>query len=99
VKHLTPLKTIRAKCLDCSCNQPKEVRLCPCFDCPLWGYRMGVRPMHKRAQEANEEARVEKLRGSPLINCSNAVETSAGSKQEELTLQKRQKVSEDTEGY
>ncbi len=60
---------------------------------------MGVRPMHKRAQEANEEARVEKLRGSPLINCSNAVETIAGSKQEELTLQKSQKVSEDTEGY
>jgi len=62
--QLTPIKAIRHKCLDCTGNQPKEVRLCPCFDCPLWGYRMGVRPMHKRAQEVNEEARVEKLRGT-----------------------------------
>ena len=28
-KVLTPMKAIRAKCLDCSCYQPKEVRLCP----------------------------------------------------------------------
>jgi hypothetical protein len=60
--RLTPIKTIRAKCLDCSCDQPKEVRLCPCFECPLWGYRMGVRPDHKRALEANLAAREEKLR-------------------------------------
>ena len=97
--RLTPIKAIRAKCLDCTGNQPKEVRLCTCLNCPSWGYRMGVRPEHKRALEANEDAEREKLRGSPMINCSNEVETSAGSKQEELTLQKRQKVSEDTEGY
>jgi len=60
---------------------------------------MGVRPEHKRALEANEDAEREILRGSPMINCSNAVETSGGSKQEKLTLQKRHKVSEDTEGY
>jgi hypothetical protein len=97
--RLTPIKAIRAKCLDCTGNQPKEVRLCTCLSCPSWGYRMGVRPEHKRALEANEDAEREKLRGSPMINCSNAVETSAGSKQEELTLQKSQKVTEDTERY
>jgi len=41
---LTPMKAIRAKCLDCSGNQPKEVRLCPVTTCALWPYRMGKRP-------------------------------------------------------
>ncbi len=62
--RLTPIKAIRAKCLDCTGNQPKEVRLCTCLSCPLWGYRMGVRPDHPRALEANEDARVETLRGT-----------------------------------
>lgn len=44
MKHLTPVQAIRAKCLDCSCQQPKEVRLCPVTRCPLWPYRMGKRP-------------------------------------------------------
>lgn len=26
---MTPMKAIRAKCLDCCCGQAKEVRLCP----------------------------------------------------------------------
>ena len=97
--RLTPIKAIRAKCLDCTGNQPKEVRLCTCLSCPLWGYRMGVRPEHKRALEANEDARVEKLRDSPMINCSNAMETNNGLKKENSTLQKSQKVTEDTERY
>ena len=41
---LTPLKAIRAKCLDCMCDQLAEVRLCPCKDCPLYPYRMGRNP-------------------------------------------------------
>ena len=41
---LTPMKAIRAKCLDCCCGQRNEVRLCPCADCPLYPYRMGHRP-------------------------------------------------------
>jgi hypothetical protein len=40
----TPIKSIRAKCLDCTCNQPKEVRLCQVISCPLYPYRMGKRP-------------------------------------------------------
>lgn len=43
-KILTPLKAIRAKCLECSCGQAKEVRLCILKDCPLYPYRMGKRP-------------------------------------------------------
>lgn len=41
---ITPMKAIRAKCIDCSCGEKKEVRLCPIEWCPLWPYRMGKRP-------------------------------------------------------
>lgn len=41
---LTPIKAIRAKCLDCCCNQRAEVRRCQIDDCSLWPYRMGRRP-------------------------------------------------------
>lgn len=41
---LTPLKAIRAKCKDCTCNQNVEIRECPITDCPLYEYRMGHRP-------------------------------------------------------
>ena len=44
---LSPLKAIRAKCLDCMADQPAEVRLCPCEDCPLYPYRMGHNPNRK----------------------------------------------------
>lgn len=41
---LTPVKAIRAKCLQCSCDQPIEVRLCQVKTCALYPYRMGHRP-------------------------------------------------------
>lgn len=40
----TPLKAIRAKCLDCMSGSAHEVRLCPSSDCPLYAYRLGKRP-------------------------------------------------------
>ena len=43
-KGLTPFKSIRAKCYDCSCHQPKEIRFCTVVACPLWPYRHGHRP-------------------------------------------------------
>ena len=51
---LTPIKAIRAKCLDCCCGQKQEVRLCPITDCTLHPYRMGHRP--KSEQENAEQA-------------------------------------------
>lgn len=54
---MTPLKTIRAKCLDCTGGERREVRLCTAYACPLWPYRMGKRPEHPEAQRANQEAR------------------------------------------
>ena len=40
----TPIKSIRKKCLNCACYQPKEVRLCTIIDCPIYPYRLGHRP-------------------------------------------------------
>ena len=51
MKTHTPMKAIRAKCLDCSCQQPKEVRLCTVKKCPLWPYRMGKRPKKEAPKE------------------------------------------------
>jgi hypothetical protein len=44
---LTPLKAIRAKCMDCSDMSAKEVRLCPCKECPLYPFRFGKNPSRK----------------------------------------------------
>lgn len=41
---MTPMKAIRAKCLDCCCGSAHEVKLCPCQDCPLWPFRFGTNP-------------------------------------------------------
>lgn len=44
---LTPIKAIRAKCLECSGNQPSEVRACLIFECALFNYRLGKNPNRK----------------------------------------------------
>jgi hypothetical protein len=45
----TPLlKAIRAKCLDCCCDQPSEVRKCTAFGCALWPFRMNANPFSER---------------------------------------------------
>lgn len=43
----TPLKAIRAKCLDCTNNQNNEIRDCPIVQCPLYDFRMGHNPNRK----------------------------------------------------
>ena len=43
---MSPLKAIRRKCLDCSCYQPSEVRLCEAIGCPLWPFRAGRHPYY-----------------------------------------------------
>ena len=39
--HISPIKAIRAKCIDCCCGQISEVRNCTAVNCPLWAFRMG----------------------------------------------------------
>lgn len=52
----SPIKAIRAKCLDCSCNQINEVKLCPIENCPLYPFRLGKNPFYKR--KMTEEQRL-----------------------------------------
>lgn len=42
---LTPIKAIRAKCIDCCCGDKKEVRECSITECSIWPYRLGKRPV------------------------------------------------------
>ena len=44
MKVLTPIKAIRAYCIECSGGMTKEVKLCTAEKCPLYPYRMGKRP-------------------------------------------------------
>ena len=44
---LTPIKAIRARCLDCCCGSAKEVELCHIPDCSLYPYRFGKNPKLK----------------------------------------------------
>lgn len=56
MKDITsPLKAIRAKCLDCCCDQTTEVKLCPASTCPLHPFRFGKNPFRKR--ELTDEQR------------------------------------------
>ena len=56
MKSITPLKAIRAKCLDCSAWQPAEVRKCPMEDCSLFPYRFGKNPGLQGKRKGNPEA-------------------------------------------
>lgn len=47
MRKLTPLKAIRAKCLDCCCGSAYEVKKCASGDCPLFSYRFGKNPSRR----------------------------------------------------
>ena len=53
-KRLTPIRAIRAKCIDCCCGSSQEVELCPCTDCPLYIFRFGKNPNVKLSDEERE---------------------------------------------
>jgi hypothetical protein len=60
MKVLTPLKAIRAKCLDCCGGSANEVKLCEIEDCPLFPYRFGKRPVRVRRGIATRPSLPEK---------------------------------------
>ena len=43
----TPIKSIRAKCIECTGGSLKEIRECLQTGCPLHPYRMGKNPNRK----------------------------------------------------
>jgi hypothetical protein len=52
-----PLKAIRARCLDCCCQQPSEVRKCVAVNCPSWPFRMGTNPFRAKRVMSPERRR------------------------------------------
>jgi hypothetical protein len=55
-KRLTPVKAIRAKCLDCCCGSSHEVKLCCIPDCSLFPYRLGKNPARKGTRLPKERS-------------------------------------------
>ncbi len=53
LRHLghptSPVKAIRAKCIDCCADQQSEVRRCVSTTCALWPLRMNANPFHTRS--------------------------------------------------
>ena len=62
-KITSPIKAIRAKCIDCCAGSTYEVRLCPMDDCPLYEFRFGKNPYHKvNLTEEQKRASSERLK-------------------------------------
>ena len=64
--ELTPLKAIRAKCIDCSGGSIHEVKLCVIPECPLYPFRFGKNPFRKRRKLTDQQRQeiAERLRKS-----------------------------------
>ena len=62
---MTPMKAIRAKCLDCCCGSFHEVRLCTAEKCPLYPYRFGKRP--KRYEDTTPNTNSAESLDSPTV--------------------------------
>lgn len=56
------LRRVRLKCLDCCCNQIKEVALCPAETCSLHLLRMGKDPTKRTLSPERKEALASQLR-------------------------------------
>lgn len=67
-KHLTPIKAIRAKCLDCCCGSSNEVKLCTVEKCALWPYRLGHNPYRREISPEEKERRAANLRKNAAEN-------------------------------
>jgi hypothetical protein len=51
----SPIKAIRAKCIDCSGGSMAEARLCHLTHCALWAFRMGHNPFFGKTSETEME--------------------------------------------
>ena len=69
MRKLTPMRAIRAKCLDCSGGSFLEVTNCPVSTCPLYPYKSGHKP-RKGTEEYNfiaEPSLLEKQARRPMF--------------------------------
>ncbi len=59
----SPLKVIRAKCLDCCAGSAHEVKWCPATKCPAWYHRFGRPPatVARKSPELMDKDEVKRL--------------------------------------
>lgn len=62
-KEITsPLKAIRAFCIDCMGGSVREIKLCTAPKCPLYAFRMGKNPYRKRELSPEHLAKLQEAR-------------------------------------
>ena len=67
----TPLKAIRAKCLDCCCGSAYEVKNCVIHDCELYPFRLGSNPFRTRSMtDEQKQAAAERLKSARMAKKS-----------------------------
>lgn len=64
--ELTPIKAIRAHCVECSGSVFKCALWCPVTNCALWQYRLGSRPSTVAAKHCPELVDPEAQPGSQI---------------------------------
>lgn len=68
----SPLKAIRAHCIECSCGSTSEVKNCVIRDCELWTFRMGNNPFRTRSMtDEQKQAAAERLKSARLAKKSS----------------------------
>lgn len=73
IKRLSPVKAIKAKCLDCSGASKKEVRECIIQDCPLYPFRLGKNPnrkLKKNSVSTTEKKSIGKVEHKAVLETS-----------------------------
>jgi hypothetical protein len=59
---MSPLRALRARCLDCCAGSASEVRRCTAVRCVSWPFRMGTSPWRKPISETERRRRVDHAR-------------------------------------
>lgn len=85
----SPLRAIRAKCLECSGGSYAEVTACPVTGCALYSYRSGHRPKtaegKRRELTPAQAAALQRARNSRLPLAGNNEETRLASQEGSYT--------------
>lgn len=68
---MTPIQAIRAKCLDCCCDQANEVKLCTAERCPLHPFRLGKNPNIKPREYTEEQREAMRKRLKKAMEAKN----------------------------
>jgi hypothetical protein len=74
-KPMSPLRAIRAHCLDCCGGSAQEVAKCMALNCPSWAFRMGTNPHRKRPSDEHRQAMQE--RGRRLARANKSLPSEA----------------------